>query len=548
MKRRAFLAAAACAPMIACTRKSEAALPPGALLDTGFDIGHRLRGRQFPAPTEVRRIPVLVIGAGIAGLSAAWKMQRAGFGDFLVAEMEGAPGGNSRYGENAVSAYPYGGHYLPLPTREATAVRELLADLGALQDDARAERPVYDEMRLCHAPQERLYRDGFWQEGLLPRLGVGNAERAQMQRFQERMAQLKEARDAHGRRAFALPVALSSREAKWRDLDRITMRAWLLGNGFDSPHLHWYVNYACRDDYGTDYGATSAWAGLHYFACRNGAAANAAGDAVLTAPEGNGWIVRALAQRLGAGQSSSWTERILPAASVFRLAQDRRGVSADVWLAAENRAVRIVAERAIWSAPLFLLPHVAAALPPAVEATARAGSYAPWLVANLTLAAPPADGAGAPLAWDNVLYGGAGLGYVVATHQRLEVSPGATVLTYYRALADTEPSSARQMLLAVGREQWARDILAELGCAHADLARLTQRLDVFRHGHAMIRPLPGVITAAGRAALAQGWGRVQFAHADVSGLSLFEEANYQGVRAAEATLARLGVRCTTSIG
>jgi hypothetical protein len=539
MKRREFLAAAACAPLVACAGRGEPPLPPGELQGGGVDIGHRLRQRGFAAPVEIRNIPVLVIGAGIAGLSAGWKLQRAGFGDFLVAEMESEAGGNSRYGENAVSAYPFGGHYLPLPTREETAVRELLADLGALQGDARAARPVYDELLLCHAPQERLYQDGIWQEGLVPRLGVGAAERAQLARFQEHMAELKETRDSSGRRAFALPLALSSRAAKWRDLDRITMRAWLLANGYDSPHLHWYANYACRDDYGTDYGATSAWAGLHYYACRTGAAANAAADAVLTAPSGNGWIVKALTGRLGG--------RLLRGATVFRLAQDRRGAEADVWLAGESRALRIRAERVIWSSPLFVLPHVAEGLPPAIAGTARSGSYAPWLVANLTLDELPAEGAGAPLAWDNVLYGSAGLGYVVATHQRLQLSPGATVLTYYRALSEMEPQTARKKLLDASREEWAGGILAELGRAHADLPRITSRLDVYRHGHAMIRPLPGVISAPGRAALAQGWGRVQFAHADLSGLSLFEEANYQGVRAAEATLRQLGVRYHSSL-
>ena len=539
MKRRDFLTAAACAPLLACAPRGDPPLPPGELQGSGLAIGHRLEKRAFAAPAEVRSIPVLVIGAGIAGLSAGWKLQGAGFGDFLVAEMETEPGGNSRYGENAVSAYPYGGHYLPLPTRESTAVRELLADLGALQGDARAARPVYDELLLCHTPQERLYMDGFWQEGLLPRLGVSAAERAQMTRFHEHMAELKEARDTHGRRAFALPVALSSREAKWRNLDRITMRAWLLDNGYDAPHLHWYVNYACRDDYGTDYGATSAWAGLHYYACRTGAAANAADDAVLTAPSGNGWIVKALAGRLG--------RRLLPGATVFRLTQDRHGAAADIWLAAEDRAVRIQAERVIWSSPLFLLPHIAEGLPPAIAATARDGSYAPWLVANLTLDELPADGAGVSLAWDNVLYGSPGLGYVVATHQRLQRNMGPTVLTYYRALVDFEPAVARRQLLETPREYWASGILAELSRAHADLPRLTRRLDVFRNAHAMIRPLPGVITGAGRAALAQGWGRVQFAHADVSGLSLFEEANYQGVRAAQATLRLLGVRHRSSL-
>jgi hypothetical protein len=41
---------------------------------------------------------------------------------------------------------------------------------------------------------------------------------------------------------------------------------------------------------------------------------------------------------------------------------------------------------------------------------------------------------------------------------------------------------------------------------------------------------------------------VHFAHADASGMSLFEEANYQGVRAAEAVLRHLGVRFASALG
>jgi hypothetical protein len=64
----------------------------------------------------------------------------------------------------------------------------------------------------------------------------------------------------------------------------------------------------------------------------------------------------------------------------------------------------------------------------------------------------------------------------------------------------------------------------------------------------MIRPVPGTIWSAARRQLAQAWGRVHFAHADVSGLSLFEEANYRGVRAAEAVLRRLGVPLGAALG
>ena len=545
MKRREFLVSCLAAAATGCRAPTAPGLPPGDLLGGNFDSGHRLREPRFAAPVETRRVPVLIVGAGIAGLSAAWRLERAGFRDFAIMELEDAAGGNSRYGENAVSAYPLGAHYLPLPTREGRAVRELLADLGAIEGDPHVARPRYDERLLCHAPQERLYLNGIWQEGLLPRLGVAQAERDQMLRFQEAMQRFREARDAQGRRAFALPAALSSPDARWTDLDRITMQRWLLDNGFDSPHLHWYVNYACRDDYGVEHREVSAWAGIHYFACRNGEAANAAGDTVLTAAEGNGWIVKKLAAR--------YADRTLTGALAFNVAQDRRVTSptgipfghADFWLARENRAVRYEAEQIVWAAPMFVLPHVAPDLPAALAATAKSADYAPWLVANLTLSEPPHSGAGAPLAWDNVLYGSSALGYVVATHQRIAAAPGPTVLTWYHALSAEAPRVAREHLLKTDRDTWARQILGELGRVHAGIDRLTQRLDVFRHGHGMIRPVPGTIWSAARRRMAEGWGRVHFANADVSGMSLFEEANYRGVLAAERVLHRLGMRHTS---
>jgi hypothetical protein len=539
MRRRDFLAAAAALPLVACGRKTTPPLPPGTLGGGDLALGHRLQAGGFPAPGETRRVPVLIVGAGIAGLSAAWKLDRAGLHDFALYELEDAPGGNARHGENAVSAYPLGAHYLPLPTREARAVRELLADLGAIAGDPQAARPRYDERLLCAAPQERVHHNGIWQEGLLPRLGVPRAQRAQYARFQERMAEFRAARDARGRRAFALPLAFSSPEARWRDLDRITMQQWLLDNGFDAPPLHWYVNYCCRDDYGTGYGETSAWAGIHYFACRDGEAADATGDTVLTAPEGNGWIVRRLAPRFAA--------RTTPGALAVRLAQDHRRASADFFLAAEQRVVRVEAEQLIWAAPPFVLPRVAPDLPAELAGLCRAET-APWLVANLTLRAAPEAGAGAPLAWDNVPAGSPALGYVVATHQRLAAAPGPTVLTYYHALSAVPPRAARERLFATPHAAWAQEILADLGRVHHDIAALTTRLDIHRHGHAMVRPVPGLLFAPARRRLASGWGRMQFAHADASGLSLFEEANYQGVRAAERALARLGVRHASSLG
>ena len=545
MDRRDFLvslAAAGLATLPACSSPAIPPLPPGDLSGAAMDIGHLLREPNFPPPSETRRVPVVIVGAGIGGLSAGWKLAKSGFKDFLMVELEGAAGGNSRAGRNEVSAYPLSAHYLPLPTREATAVRELLSELGVLHGDPQAERPRYDERYLCAAPQERLYRNGWWQEGVLPQIGIAAAEREQYRRFYALMEGFKHRRD-DGRRAFALPMELSSRAPDLLALDTLNMRDWLLAQGLDSPQLHWYIDYACRDDYGTGIAEVSAWAGIHYFACRNGEALEATDDTVLTTPGGNAWLAEGLAQ----GIRSRAGDRLLTGALAFRVAEADRRVQVDLWLPAEKRTLRLEAEQLIWAAPLFLVPHVFVGNE-ALKSAARSFSHAPWLVANLTLTRFPEDRAGVSMSWDNVLHDSPGLGYVVATHQQLRMHPGATVFTYYRALSDVPPSVGRALLQTTSREDWAERILAELERPHPDIRQVTSRLDVFRNAHAMARPLPGLIWGEARRLLAEDGERLRFAHADVSGFSLFEEAQYRGILAAERTLRRLGKAFTSSLG
>jgi hypothetical protein len=174
-----------------------------------------------------------------------------------------------------------------------------------------------------------------------------------------------------------------------------------------------------------------------------------------------------------------------------------------------------------------------------LKAACLAGDYAPWLTANLHLADCPEERHGAPAAWDNVLYDSPGLGYVSATHQLIRRRPGGTVFTYYRALHDVTPAEGRRLLMDTPREAWAEGILAELERVHPDIRKLTTRLDVFRNGHAMRRPVPGSLFHGQREKMANFESpRLTLAHADLSGFSLFEEAQYRGVRAAERVLRR----------
>jgi hypothetical protein len=144
------------------------------------------------------------------------------------------------------------------------------------------------------------------------------------------------------------------------------------------------------------------------------------------------------------------------------------------------------------------------------------------------------------LAWDNVIYDSPTLGYVVATHQSLRTFVGRSVWTFYWALAEDSPSSNRELLLEKDWGYWKEAILDDLARAHPDIRSCVSRIDILRLGHAMIRPTVGFFSSEERQRLAKLDGRLLFANSDLSGLSLFEEAQYRGVKAADRALRWLG--------
>jgi len=73
-----------------------------------------------------------------------------------------------------------------------------------------------------------------------------------------------------------------------------------------------------------------------------------------------------------------------------------------------------------------------------------------------------------------------------------------------------------------------------------DLSGAIRRVDLWRWGHAMIRPTPGFIWGAAPEARALVAPPFFVAHSDQSGLSLFEEAHHRGVTAAQGAMRRIG--------
>jgi hypothetical protein len=199
----------------------------------------------------------------------------------------------------------------------------------------------------------------------------------------------------------------------------------------------------------------------------------------------------------------------------------------------------------IFAAPTFLAPYVIEGAP-----AAEGFTYSPWVTANLVIDRPPAD-----TAWDNVIYESPALGYVVATHMTLRSVVEQSVWTFYWALAARPPAEMRAMLLEKDWGWWRDAILNDLARAHPDIRERVSRIDVMRIGHAMARPVPGFLRSETRRRFAdQGNGRdrgrggatpgkqggILYANSDLSGFSIFEEAQYRGVTAADRALKDLG--------
>jgi hypothetical protein len=59
-------------------------------------------------------------------------------------------------------------------------------------------------------------------------------------------------------------------------------------------------------------------------------------------------------------------------------------------------------------------------------------------------------------------------------------------------------------------------------------------------GHAMVNPRVGFVWSPTRVNASKPLGSIHFAGTDLSGIALFEEAFYHGIRAAEEVLSRIG--------
>ena len=293
-------------------------------------------------------------------------------------------------------------------------------------------------------------------------------------------------------RAFTIPMAIGARPS------RSTARAladWLRDEGLDSPWLRWSIDYACRDDYGARADVTSAWAGL------------------LAMPPSDMRSVRRPGRKALVGSRlDCWN------ASAILSGPDGRAVDRTGHLSVGHDAGhRLVADAVIFAAQGFLLQHHRARTGHARFRVFAVGD------GNLWLDRWPNE-RGLPPAWDNVLFDSPSLSYVVAASIAQDIHPanGMDVL-----LGARPGLTASESDLALAQDwRTLRDrVLDDLSRAHPDIRDCATRVDICRMGrddssHA------GIPDISRTAVLVAARDRLFFAHSDLSGVSIFEEAQH----------------------
>ncbi|MEO8706591.1 MAG: FAD-dependent oxidoreductase [Kofleriaceae bacterium] len=511
--RRDFVAMLLGAPLAAACGSAPRRIPPGTLVETGARRGHAtIRDAASPIPSQWREREVVIVGGGVAGLAAAWELRRSGITDVVVYELDDVSGGTARGGQSTVTPYPWGAHYIVTPQADQPNLIALLDELGAIERRLPDGTPIASEALRCRELEERVFYLGRWYEGLYLEAGASADDHAQYARFKQQVAAWAMFRDGDGRRAFSLPVSKASTLPELLALDQQTFGGWLDANKYTSERLRWLCDYSCRDDYCLLAADTSAWAGLFYFASRRSGPAGGDYQSVLTWPDGNASLVRHLAKGITVETGIAVTQ-----------------ISADgaVTAIGPTGPFGVRAKHVVVAVPGFIADRIVKLDPPR---PAAANDYGAWAVANVHLRERPREARGAPPAWDSVFRASPSLGYVSATHQRGR-ERGPTVWTWFYPF--TGPGiEARTKVLGAGYEDWAEVVCADLERAHPGIRELVDHIDIAFWGHGMIRPRVGSLFHSSRAARIEARGTLHFAHTDLSGMALFEEAFDHGVRAA----------------
>jgi len=487
---------------------------------------------------------VIIIGAGISGLAAAWKLVKCGVNNLLVIEKANEIGGTCIAGQEGDITFPWCAHYIESPHPRSKYLLEIYEELGIIIDYD-GEWPIVNPNYKVPEPEISLLAGNKWRPSHFPIQIASSQDVVEFESFRQDMYRWVKWRDKDGRPAFGCPVEETSPADEVRRLDRISMLDYLRSIGIRSKPVDWYVDNRMMDEYGCRIQDVSAWAGVQFWGQSNSSFTDfeppgTPASGLLSWPEGNTFLAKGLAKKLSAEQLRLQTLTVN-----VRNEKDHVLVT---YIDQETLSFTTLQGKwVIYAAPKNSVYHLIPGLEQAGRTEFRKCKYVSWITATVHLRKPPQKKE-YMLAWENLCYNSWGLGYIDNRHlmrqpNRFDLP---TILTFYAALC-SDIETERYELFKEGWDFWARMILHALEDMHPHIAKLITKMDIYKWGHAMVAMTPGYLWGPDRQSMKQPFGRIHFAGADIGGTPVFEHAAYRGIETAQAVMDGLGVLYKSSI-
>lgn len=315
-------------------------------------IAHRLRygGGSVPPAVRTQTVDVAVVGAGLAGLTAAMYLQREGF-ETVVLESEHRAGG-------AAVSEPLAGAPVPLGTAYFVDQTQSVNDVLAFA----AVEPVLtgDDV---HVIGDAVLTD-VWSDTQL-RIAARSAAKADaLRRFRDDVLS-----GVLGEPTYPLPEVL---EPRYAALDAMTARELLAP--YRSPLLEAMMDAYCRSSMGGTLDDGNAYCLLNFYASEFG---SSFGGVRYTIRGGIAALTQAMARRLTTNLD----------ACVVGVTQTSNGVTIDS-MQSDGSVVRTQAKALVMAAPKFVAARLLRDLPNDQIEAMRSMQYAPYTTIHVVADQP----------------------------------------------------------------------------------------------------------------------------------------------------------------
>jgi monoamine oxidase len=436
---------------------------PAAVHGEHFDVCHALRdGHQFDRPDATRNADVVIIGAGSAGLSAAYFLRDL---DFLLLEKEDHFGGNAYQEEFDGQPYATGSAYAYEGDHGDQLMRELGVKLLPVNDA--------DPTIVNHTWVPDTWRSGIAQ-----------------------LPYKKEVRDSF--RKFS------------EDMRKIDLRAHVLEldaepfSKYTAPYAgeiaQWW-DAAGLSNWGAATEDTSAMLGIGNVQ----AVISDEPDGRVILPGGLGCVTRKIVEVL----APKHKDRMLGDATVVAVVEEKDAVR--VTYSHNGKLFTVAAKAVLMCAPKFIASRLVIGLPFEQKQAMRRTRYAPYPLVNIIFDKPVYN-----RGYDTWCPGNAFTDFIVADWT-VRNEPGYkqkyNILSFYTPL---RPEQRSTLLDENDCKTLAARVLADFQKLLPEFNVDPIEVRIYRRGHPMFMPTPGRYTRT-RLAAAQPMDRIFFGHSDSGG-------------------------------